>query len=319
MRLHADATLVATGVAIALSLAGTAARADEGGVSFWLPGQMGSLAAVPGEPGFSLPLLYYHSSADASGDKQFTRGSRVIAGLDASADILFASPTYVLASPVGGAQASIGVGVGAGHVRVKVNATLSGPFGNAVSGAETDSLDGIADLYPTASLKWHQGENNFMLYTMGGVPVGSYSPNQLANLGTNHGSIDGGGGYTYFNPKTGWEFSAVLGFTYNLENDDTHYQNGTDIHLDWAVSRFLSQQVHVGLVGYIYNQLTADSGSGASLGDFKSRVNGIGPQVGYFLKSGARTYYMNAKANFEFASKNRPDGWNLWLTVVIPL
>ena len=27
------------------------ARADEGGVSFWLPGEFGSFAAVPGEPG----------------------------------------------------------------------------------------------------------------------------------------------------------------------------------------------------------------------------------------------------------------------------
>ena len=30
-----------------------AALADEGGVSFWLPGLFGSLAAVPGTPGFS--------------------------------------------------------------------------------------------------------------------------------------------------------------------------------------------------------------------------------------------------------------------------
>ena len=41
------------GVAAALAMP---AHADEGGVSFWLPGQFGSFAAVPSEPGFSLSL-----------------------------------------------------------------------------------------------------------------------------------------------------------------------------------------------------------------------------------------------------------------------
>ena len=31
--------------------------ADEGGVSFWAPGQFSSFAAVPGEPGFAMPFL----------------------------------------------------------------------------------------------------------------------------------------------------------------------------------------------------------------------------------------------------------------------
>ena len=37
---------------------------DEVGVSFWLPGQYGSLAAVPAAPGWSLALIYYHASVD---------------------------------------------------------------------------------------------------------------------------------------------------------------------------------------------------------------------------------------------------------------
>jgi hypothetical protein len=35
------------------------ARADEGGVRFWLPGQYASLAAAPGQPGWSLPITLY--------------------------------------------------------------------------------------------------------------------------------------------------------------------------------------------------------------------------------------------------------------------
>ena len=39
--------------------------------------------------------------------------------------------------------------------------------------------------------------------------------------------IDLGGGYTYFSPATGNEFSAVAGFTYNFKNPDTQYQAGS--------------------------------------------------------------------------------------------
>jgi hypothetical protein len=79
--------------------------------------------------------------------------------------------------------------------------------------------------------------------------VGAYKKGRLANVGINHWAVDAGGGYTYFDQKTGREFSAVLGFTYNFENTDTHYQNGADSHLDWGASQFLSEHVHVGLVG----------------------------------------------------------------------
>ena len=77
---------------------------------------------------------------------------------------------------------------------------------------------------------------------------------------------------------------------------------------------FVSEQLHLGLVGYFYYQLTADSGAGAVLGDFKSSVNGIGPQVGYLFKMGELDTYVNLKAYWEFGADNRPDGWNGWLT-----
>jgi hypothetical protein len=46
----------------------TAARADEGGVSFWLPGIFGSLAATPLQPGWALNAVTYHTSVSAGGD-----------------------------------------------------------------------------------------------------------------------------------------------------------------------------------------------------------------------------------------------------------
>ena len=45
----------------------TTSLADEGGTSFWQPGTFGSLAAVPPEPGWSLSLVNYYTSASAHG------------------------------------------------------------------------------------------------------------------------------------------------------------------------------------------------------------------------------------------------------------
>jgi hypothetical protein len=71
--------LLATALICALAMGGLASQAliDEGGVSFWLPGQFGSLAAVPGEPGWSLPMVYYHASAKASGERTLKSVARL--------------------------------------------------------------------------------------------------------------------------------------------------------------------------------------------------------------------------------------------------
>ena len=61
---RAGVLLVTTGLCVSV-LGG--AKADEGGVSFWLPGQFGSLAAAPQTPGWSFASIYYHTSVSAGG------------------------------------------------------------------------------------------------------------------------------------------------------------------------------------------------------------------------------------------------------------
>ena len=48
---------------------------------------------------------------------------------------------------------------------------------------------------------------------------------------------------------------------------------------------------------YVYKQLTGDSGSGATVGDFKSRVAAVGPQAGYFFKLGDQKWHANLKGS----------------------
>jgi hypothetical protein len=309
----------------------TPAHADEGGVGYWIPGFFGSLAASPLVPGWSLTSIYYHTSVSAGADVAFARevpvgrltvpfNASISAHLDASADLGIGIPLYTLATPVFGGQASVGLIVPGGNARTSVDALLTasaGPLGFTVGGSRTDDVIGFSDLSPIGMLRWHDGVNNWMTYITGDVPVGRYDPSSLANLGLGHGTIDAGGGYTYLDQKAGREFSGVLGFTYNFINPDTQYRNGIDMHFDWGASQFLSKQLFVGLVGYAYQQLSCDSGSGDRVGCFESRVIGVGPQVGYIFPVGDMQGYLNLKAYGEFDAAHRPDGWNVWLTFAI--
>jgi hypothetical protein len=151
---------------------------------------------------------------------------------------------------------------------------------------------------------------------MGNAPVAEFDPTRLVNLGFGHWSVDGGAAYTYFNPQTGYEFSVAAGLTYNFVNPHIDYQNGIDFHVDWGASKFLNQHVQIGAVGYAFQQITGDSGSGAVLGDFKGRVFAIGPQVGFIFPAWEGYQgYVNVKGYKEFGAENRPEGYNVWVTL----
>lgn len=310
---------------------GQRALADQGGISFWLPGAFGSLAAVPAQPGWSLGAIYLHSSVTAGGDVSASRAIRIgnqttnlsvnlNANLGGQVDVLVVAPAYTLAPPVFGGRLTLSMLIIGGNSHANIDANVTGalgPIGFAAQRSIGDSLTGFGDLFPQAKLQWNNGVHNYMVYGMANLPVGAYDSSRIVNLGLGHWSVDGGAGYTYFNPQTGHEFSVVTGLTYNFKNPSLDYQNGIDWHLDWALSKFVTKQVHVGVVGYAYQQLTEDSGSGATLGDFKSRVFGVGPQIGYLFPVGGMQGYLNLKGYKEFSAQNRAEGWNVWLTLAI--
>src|SRR5262245_56845102 len=106
-------------LAAASVLFSQAARADEGGVSFWIPGFFGSLAAAPMQPGWSLTSFYYHTSVSAGADvaaaREFQLGripvnitASVDASLQARADLGLLLPTYTFATPAFGGQLTVG-------------------------------------------------------------------------------------------------------------------------------------------------------------------------------------------------------------------
>src|SRR3954453_14626445 len=98
------------------------ASADENGISFWVPGFFGSLAATPQQPGWSLANIYYHTSVSAGADvaraREFTLNrvpanvsvnSNLNLRVNATGDLCFVVPSYVFATPVLGGQASVSI------------------------------------------------------------------------------------------------------------------------------------------------------------------------------------------------------------------
>ena len=324
--------LPAATIAIALTLCPGVSRADESGVSFWIPGLFGSLSAAPVTPGWSMSTIYYQTTISAFGSAAAAREIQVgrfsptvnvsfNANLNAQANFALLVPTYTFETPVLGGQLAVSLMGAVGNVNTSIAGTLAvvGPNGGAASrmGSISDSLTGFGDLAPMVSLKWRDGVNNWMTYATGDIPVGAYDPSRLSNIGIGHGAIDGGGGYTYLNPTTGHEFTGIGGFTYNFKNPDTGVQSGVDFHFDCGASQFLSKQLFVGLVGYAYQQVSDDTGGAAILGGFRSRVLGVGPQIGYIFPVGGMQGYLNLKGYGEFDAANRPSGWNTWLTFSI--
>ncbi len=73
-----------------------------------------------------------------------------------------------------------------------------------------------------------------------------------------------------------------------------------------GASQFVTKQFQVGLVGYVYDQLSGDSGPGARLGPFESRVLGLGPQLGLIVPLGETQAYLNLKGYKEFDARTDP-------------
>ena len=290
--------------------------ADEGGVPFWMSGQYASMAAVPMATGWSLVAMPYVYSGNADKSKTFQHGTSINTGLSARESLVLMQMGYVAEEKILSGQPYLGVGWGPGTNTTTASVSVVNP---STQLNRSNTSNGSTDIYPLASLTWNQGNNNFKTYVTGDIPLGTYNSTSLSSIGIGHAAMDAGGGYTYLNNTSGLEFSGVLGATYNWMNNQTNYQNGIDSHLDWSVSQFVSQNWQVGIAGYGYYQLTADSGSGDRVGAFKSRIAAVGPQIGYLFNIGKKQAYINLRAYKELWAQNRVEGYAMISTISIPL
>jgi Putative MetA-pathway of phenol degradation len=80
-------------------------------------------------------------------------------------------------------------------------------------------------------------------------------------------------------------------------NTATDYQTGIEMHFEWELAEHLPFGLATGVGGYLYQQLTGDSGSGAVLGPFIGRVASVGPVLSYTFKSGEQQVTLSARCS----------------------
>lgn len=177
-------------LALALQFAYTVAHADQSGTPFWTSGQFASLAAVPPSPGWSLNLTAYGYDESAGASTQLPIVRAIVLNAAQRSPSLSVQPGHAPESTLFGGQPFIGLSFGIGGNRLQGDVTGS----SGVQISRSDTLYAGTDLYPFSSLGWTRGNDNWMVYLTGDIPVGAYQASRLANIGIGHAAIDGGAG-----------------------------------------------------------------------------------------------------------------------------
>lgn len=163
------------------------------------------------------------------------------------------------------------------------------------------------------------------------LPTGDYDATQRANSGF--------GNFFTFRPSVqyafvgdGWDVGARLVLSFNTRNKENGYRTGNILNIDYQVMKFVTEDIRVGLQGYVVEQFTKDSQdlTGYSLSQQatlatsadlstgnKMRAYAAGPAVAWLANGGE--FMLEGKFLKEFGAKNRTEGQAFWLTLSKPL
>jgi hypothetical protein len=237
------------------------------------------------------------------------------------ADAYYKLPTLLWVTPnqVLGGNLAFSITTPIGWKEIRAGASLTGPGGGVIGTNIEESSAAFGDPVLGATLDWHAGNWHWNVGALYNAPLGSWKLRDPSNIGFNRSAIDTTAAVTWLDPAKGLELSMAAGFTFNFENPDTNYDTGTEFHVEWAVMQHLSKTFAVGFVGYHYQQVTGDSGSGALLGDFKGRVTALGPSINRTFLLGSIPVQSSLKYMKEFDVENRLKGDVGMLTFAMPL
>jgi hypothetical protein len=183
-----------------------------------------------------------------------------------------------------------------------------------------DSTNGISDIVLVPmGLNWTFGELQLNLQSFVYAPTGGYEVGRLANAGKNHWMFDEMIGASYMSQKTGTEVSGFFGYAVSTENNATNYHNGDIIHLEGVVQQYLplgskTTLLGIGVNGFLYQQVTGDSGSGARLGAFEGETAGVGPIVTFVYIKGKSALSVQVKWLPELDTQRRLSGDWVWVS-----
>lgn len=291
--------VILAGAEVLLIMIGSPAFADEGASGLYPPGNRGFGAGVTPDPGLYLSsgLVHYEGSI-----RIYIDGGKTVIDVKARPS---SAPFGVLWVPeakvLGG---NIGLSLGFSDNFTWLHGLVTG-LRNV---EETVEGWGWGDTTARAQIGWTSGAWSNTFFLTSWFPTGRYELGFEPNTGKNHYGINLAWGVTYIEPNTKLEFDAAVGVTLNATNPATDYKNGDDFIWEWAAGKKFANGFEVGVAGYAYQQLTADSGSGAKLGPFEGRVFGVGPRLGYNTVLLHRPVIFNLGDYQEFDAENRFEG-----------
>jgi len=303
-------------LAMAASLLPSVLRAEEGGSAHYAPGATADfIDTLPGKPALVVAGAYTYYDGHATPPIEFAGNPTLNANARLNAATLFA--LYETSLTLLGGNYATAVTVPYVWLEVDGNVKL-GPLNPHVH----DETSGLGDVtvYPFM-LGWTNG-TEFKYDVRLGVytPTGSYEKGQLANAGRNYWTFEPSASFSWLSTTIGTEVTLFSGFDFNTQNEATKYQSGDSFHLDGTVAQHLplfGGFAGVGAEGFIYEQISADSGSGATLGSFEGHTYGVGPVVSYAHKIGKYDFAGEVKWLPEVDVQNRLKGDYVWVKLGI--
>lgn len=291
-------------------------NAGEGGTSHVLPGATATLLDLPGTAAawFAKPM-YLNYSGQASA--QIPTAAGVTTNLDATANTLaFVGGRTFEQTVLGGAHYTAAVALP--YTWLDISGDVELPAGGTVARGNDVSGFGDVTMVPVM-LAWKTGawqlDASLPIY----APTGSYEKGRRGNPSLNYWTVDPTIGALYTNKQSGFNAMLHAGYAINTENPDTDYQSGALLHVEGAIQQILpvdSSFLTLGAEGFYFDQVTGDSGAGATLGDFKGMTAGLGPVLGYVRPLGNETLLVELKWLSELDTQKRLEGDYVWLKAV---
>jgi hypothetical protein len=289
--------------------------AGEGGGAHVMPGATATLADLPPTtPGTYIKPMYMNYNAGAS--VAIPTAAGVTSDLDVTANTFAVALVHSFETKVlGGANYTMAVALPFTSLDISGNVQL--PNGGQV--ARGNSVSGFGDLTVLpVMLAWKRESWTYMATLPIYIPTGNYELGRLGNTGLNYWTVDPTVGFMY-STKKGLNSILLMGYAMNGENEDTNYKSGSMLHIEGTIEQIIpvgKGLMTFGLEAFYYDQLTGDSGSGATLGDFKGMTTGVGPLIGYIKPMGKQNLVLEAKWLTELDTKNRVEGDMIWLKAV---
>ena len=297
--------------------------AEEGGSGRYFPGSMASFVdGVPTGETVIVRLNVLHYIGDFSSNLVVPIAG--LAALDVKVKSTAVGLTGLWRPPIDmGDHWSYAASLTVPFVNTKVEADVlspNDPLQRTVR--RSDTVTGLGDIFMLPiMLNYNVSQAlNFNFRVGLYAPTGDYQEGELANEGKNFWSVEPTAAMLYLSPENGREFSAFLGTTFNEKNSASDYRSGNQMHMEITAAQHFpigNGGASAGVTGFWYEQVTGDSGSGATFGAFKARTRGLGPVIAYNHKLGSNDFIAELKWLREFDVERRPEGDIVFLKALI--